>query len=57
MPTSLFLFADGRAGLPPQSRPEPSGDIGQDLDVVLVVETERKRERDLVDLPECGVPV
>jgi hypothetical protein len=44
-------------GSPAQCRPEPAGDVGQDLDVVLVVEAERQGERDLPDLAKAGVIV
>ncbi len=38
-----------------RGRPQPGGDIGEDLDVILVLEGEGKGERHLVDLAEGGV--
>ena len=49
--------ADPSGRAPAERRAEPGGDVGEDLHVVLVLEGERQRERDLVDLPERGVRV
>ena len=42
---------------PAERGAELGGDVGEDLHVVLVLEAERQRERDLVDLAEAGVRV
>src|SRR6476620_10346324 len=42
---------------PPQFGPERFGDVGNDLEVILLVEGERQRERDLVGALEAGMGV
>ena len=65
---ALFMHAPNRpagssgTGLgvswhPAEGRAELGGDVGEDLHVVVVLEAERQRERDLVDLAEGGVGV
>src|SRR6185503_11249233 len=42
---------------PPQFGPERFGAVGKDLEVILLVEGERQRERDLVGALEAGMGV
>src|SRR5260370_10194773 len=43
------------SGLPAERGAEHISHVGEDLDVILVLERERQRERDLGDLPEAGL--
>src|SRR3954468_18840018 len=51
------LSTSTAGGRPTERGAEVGRDVGEDLDVVLVLEAERQGEDDLADLAEAGVPV